>query len=64
MNFNDLTEEQKAKARACKSADELIELAEAEGVKLTDEQLEAISGGGVWGCDENECEAKCGMVGY
>ena len=45
MEFNGLTEEQKAKALSCKSPEELIALAKAEGVKLTDEQLSAISGG-------------------
>ena len=32
MEFNDLTDEQKAKVRACKTADELIALAKAKGV--------------------------------
>ncbi|MBQ4255635.1 MAG: hypothetical protein II721_06595 [Bacilli bacterium] len=41
-----LTEEQIAKAKACKNHDELLELAKKEGVELTDEQLSAISGGG------------------
>lgn len=45
MDFNTLTEEQKAKARACTSADELIKLAKEEGIELTDEQLAAINGG-------------------
>lgn len=40
-----LTEEQIAKARECKSEEELLELARKEGVKLTEEQLESISGG-------------------
>ncbi len=46
MNFEDLTTEQKEKAVACKTPEELIELAKNEGVELTDEQLESISGGG------------------
>jgi predicted RNA-binding Zn-ribbon protein involved in translation (DUF1610 family) len=41
-----LTEEQIAKAKACKNHDELLELAKKEGVELTDEQLSTISGGG------------------
>ena len=36
MNFDDLTQEQKDKAMACKSVDEIIELAKSEGVELTD----------------------------
>ena len=43
--WDSLTDEQKEKAKACKSIDELIELAKTEGVELSDEQVEAISGG-------------------
>ena len=49
-SFNDLTPEQMEKARACKSSDELIELAKSEGVELTDDQLDAISGGTWYNC--------------
>ena len=48
MNFDDLTPEQKAKARACASADELMALAEQEGIDLSEEQLKAIAGGSDW----------------
>lgn len=48
MQFDNLTSEQLAKARACRSIEELLDLAMAEGVELTDEQLDAISGGSVW----------------
>ena len=41
-----LTEEQIAKVKACKSQEELLKLAKAEGVELTSEQIEAVSGGG------------------
>ena len=41
-----LTKEQIAKVKACKNSEELLELAKAEGIELTDEQLSAISGGG------------------
>lgn len=44
MEFNDLTDEQKAQVKACKTTEELIALAEAEGVELSDEQLNAIAG--------------------
>ena len=40
-----LSEEQIKKVEACKSSEEIIELAKAEGIELTDEQLEAVSGG-------------------
>ena len=41
-----LSEEQIAKVKACKSQDEMLVLAKEEGVELTDEQLQAVSGGG------------------
>ena len=40
-----LTEEQIKKVEACNSSDEILALAKEEGVTLTDEQLEAVSGG-------------------
>ena len=40
-----LTEEQFAKYKACKTQEERLALAKEEGVELTDEQLEAVSGG-------------------
>ena len=40
-----LTEEQIAKVKACKNQEELLEIAKKEGVELTNEQLEAVSGG-------------------
>ena len=43
MEFNDLTEEQKAKAMACTSAEELLALAQEEDLDLTDEQLNGIA---------------------
>ncbi len=46
MRFEDLTPEQKAKVVACKTPEELIKCAKEEGIMLTDEQLESISGGG------------------
>ena len=41
-----LTKEQLKKAKACKNSEELLALAKEEGIELTSEQLEAISGGG------------------
>ena len=52
MEFNDLTEEQKAKALACQTPEEILALAQEEGYELTDEQLDGVAGG--WG------EADCG----
>lgn len=44
----DISDELRKKAKACTSPEELVALAKAEGVELTDEMLEAISGGGEW----------------
>ncbi len=53
MNVNDLSPELRKRALECKSNEELFELARSEGVELSDEQLEALSGGGntVWDCN-------------
>ena len=40
-----LTEEQLLKARNCKDEAELLKLAQEEGLELSEEQLEAVSGG-------------------
>ena len=40
-----LTEEQISKVRACKNTEEMLAVAKEEGIELTDEQLEAVSGG-------------------
>ena len=40
-----LSEEQIAKLKECKSQEEILRLAKDQGVELTDEQLEAVSGG-------------------
>ncbi len=40
-----LTDEQKKKVEAAKSADELVALAEEFGLNLTEEQLDSITGG-------------------
>ena len=50
MEFNDLTDEQKSRVMACKTAEELIALAEAEGAELSDEALNSIAGGDSFWC--------------
>ena len=55
-----LTEEQIAKAKACKNQKELLELAQAEGVELNDEQLAAVSGGI---CSESTVAVTCPKCG-
>ena len=55
-----LSEEQKKKVAECKSAEDVLALAKAEGVELNEEQLEAVSGGcGGDGLGGIKCP-KCG----
>ena len=49
-----LSEEQIKKVEACKSPEEILSLAKAEGVELNEEQLAAVSGGACI-----ECIIKC-----
>ena len=46
--LNNLTDEQKKKATACKSLDELTACLGELGVALPDELLDAVAGGIVW----------------
>ena len=43
--YDSLTDEQKAKAKQCKSMEELTALAGKEGIELPDEVLDAVAGG-------------------
>ena len=54
--YNGLSDDLKKKAMECRTAEELMSLAKTEGIELTDEQLDAISGGFEWICDEDTCE--------
>lgn len=68
MNIENFTPEQVERAKACKTAEELFALAKQEGVELTDEQLDQVSGGSDWnpldeveailnsGCPRCHCE--------
>ena len=55
MDFNELTEEQKAKLRECKTPEEILALAREEDYELSDEQLEGVVGG--W--DLTKVGGKC-----
>lgn len=68
MELTNLTPEQIEKAKACKTTDDLVALAKSEGVELSDEQLETVSGGS-WsgshkGCDSFSCAGwDCAVFG-
>jgi predicted ribosomally synthesized peptide with nif11-like leader len=52
MNIDDmnLSPELREKAKACKTPDEMLALAKAEGYKLSEEELTDVSGCGRWSC--------------
>lgn len=51
MKHEDLTPEQRTKAKACKTPEDLLALAKKEGYKLSDEQLQEVAGGtDMWCC--------------
>ena len=57
MNFDDLKNpELQEKLKACGTVEELIALAKEEGIELSDEQLDTVSGGEEWYslCEDNE----------
>ena len=45
MSFEELSPELQAKARACKTKEELMALAESVGAHLSDDELKSIAGG-------------------
>lgn len=44
----DISTELREKAKACKTPEELLALAKREGYKLSDAEIEAVSGGYSW----------------
>lgn len=56
MEFKDLTPEQKKQVRECETAEDLLRLAKAGGYELSDEELDAVVGGGFWSCSSNTCD--------
>ncbi|MBR2834645.1 MAG: Nif11-like leader peptide family natural product precursor [Coriobacteriales bacterium] len=60
MNFEEhlsqLSPELQEKARACKTPEELLALAQEEGYELSDDELASIAGGKKWyDCDAVKC---------
>ena len=45
MKFEDLSTEMQEKAESCETAEELMKLAEDEGIELSEEDLDDIAGG-------------------
>ena len=58
MDFKDISPELREKAKACKTPEEILALAKKEGYKLSDEEMQAVSGGWTagsksdWDCAE------------
>ena len=48
MKHDDRSPEQAAKAQTCKTPENALALAKEEGLKLTDEEMEAVTGGSTW----------------
>ena len=65
MENMEISPELREKAKACKTPEELLALAKKEGYKLSEEEMESVSGGG-WsefedgGC--SEYSPGCGKV--
>lgn len=48
MDYKDISPELREKAKSCKTPEEMLALAKKEGYKLSEEELQAIAGGGSW----------------
>ena len=48
VDFKDLSEEQRAKVAGAGTAEDMVRIAMEEGYELSDDELERISGGGIW----------------
>ena len=54
MNVEELSAELQEKVKACKTPEEILSLAKDEGYELSDEELEAVSGGWYF-CSDKIC---------
>ncbi len=54
MDLQNVTPELREKAKGCKTPEELLDLAREEGYELSEEELQAVSGGNWF---TNPCEA-------
>ena len=67
MKFEELSPELQEKIAACKTAEEIFALAKSEGIELSEEDLELVSGGtifseGKWGECTDDPELRGGGV--
>ena len=65
MDLSELTPEMREKVLACKTPEEILALAKEEGYELSDEELDSISGGMMWGdvCVGVACKVCRGYKG-
>lgn len=61
MKFEDLSPEMQEKARACKTPEDIIALAAAEGYELSEEELDGITGGVCWQINEDLPQSHSGQ---
>ncbi len=59
IDYDDISPELKEKAKKCKTPEEILALAESEGLELSDEDLGAVSGGWERHCDVDCLDGNC-----
>lgn len=55
MELKDLNVDQREKLRQASTMNDVVAIAKEEGIELTDEQLETLSGGAWYGCSNYTC---------
>ena len=63
MDIENLTTEQIEKAKLCQTAEDFVAFAEREGIELTDEELDTVSGGAYWD-SKDETKTDSGVCPY
>lgn len=58
MNLDNFTEDQKQRVQECTNAEEIMAFIREEGIELTVEQLEAVSGGLIAGWFPHDVDPK------